>query len=175
MNHARYHLRNIPMSSGGGIRTHVTGLMRPGWNHLQSTPQSQRQDSNLRYRAYEARLEPPPVHSAKRIFAYKKTAWISLQISSAVMLSLTKVFCYRAIHHSFIRLPPDRIIFLGIIMHRELNILLAYAVKRRIFISLIIIVLLITSFLFFTQGLVCALVSFRIIIYHRLCGLSFYL
>lgn len=143
MNHARYHLRNIPMSSGGGIRTHVTGLMRPGWNHLQSTPQSQRQDSNLRYRAYEARLEPPPVHSAKSIFAYKKTAWISFQISFAVMLSLTKVFCYRAIHHSFIRLPPDRILYLGIIKHGEIDILLTYALTRLIFISLIIFVLLI--------------------------------
>ena len=175
MNHARYHLRNIPMSSGGGIRTHVAGLMRPGWNHLQSTPQSQRQDSNLRYRAYEARLEPPPVHSAKRIFAYKKTAWISFQISSAVMLSLTKVFCYRAIHHSFIRLPPDRIVFLCIIRHGELDIRLAYAVKRRIFISLIIVVLLIIISFSLPRGYLCALVSFRIIIYHRLCGLSFYL
>lgn len=142
-NHARYHLRNIPVNRGGGIRTHVTELMRLGWCHLQSTPQSQRQDSNLRYRAYEARLEPPPVHSAKHIFAYKKTAWISFQISSAVMLSLTKVFCYRVIPHSFIRLPPDRKIFLGIITHGKLDIHLAYAVKRRIFISLIIVVLLI--------------------------------
>lgn len=175
MNHARYHLRNIPMSSGGGIRTHVTGLMRPGWNHLQSTPQSQRQDSNLRYRAYEARLKPPPVHSAKRIFAYKKTAWISFQISSAVMLSLTKVFCYRAIPHSFIRLPPDRIVFLGIIKHGELDIRLTYAAKRRIFISLIIVVLLIIISFSLPRGYLCALVSFRIIIYHRLCGLSFYL
>ena len=172
-NHAHYHLHNIPMSSGGGIRTHVTGLMRPGWNHLQSTPQSQRQDSNLRYRAYEARLEPPPVHSAK--IAYKKTAWISFQISSAVMLSLTKVFCYRAIPHSFIRLPPDRIVFLGIIKHGQLDIRLTYAVKRRIFISLIIVVLLIIISFSLPRGYLCALVSFRIIIYHRLCGLSFYL
>lgn len=139
------------MSSGDGIRTHVTGLMRPGWNRLQSTPQSQRQDSNLRYRAYEARLDPSPVHSAK--IAYKKTAWILFLISSAVRLSLTKVFCFRAIHHSFIRLPPDRMIFLGIIIHGETDILLTYAEMRRIFISLIIIVLLITSFLFFTQEL----------------------
>lgn len=157
-------------------------------------------DSNPRYRAYEARLEPSPVHPAvakagfepalqglwspagttssplcETYFAYKKTAWISFQISSAVMLSLTKVFCYRAIHHSFIRLPPDRIVFLGIIKHGELDIRLAYAVKRRIFISLIIVVLLIIISFSLPRGYLCALVSFRIIIYHRLCGLSFYL
>jgi hypothetical protein len=91
------------------------------------------------------------------------------------MLSLTKVFCYRAIHHSFIRLPPDRIVFLGIIKHGELDIRLAYAVKRRIFISLIIVVLLIIISFSLPRGYLCALVSFRIIIYHRLCGLSFYL
>ena len=91
------------------------------------------------------------------------------------MLSLTKAFCYRAIHHSFIRLPPDRIIFLGIIKHGELNIRLAYAVKRRIFISLIIVVLLIIISFSLPRAYLCTLVSFRIIIYHRLCGLSFYL
>ena len=91
------------------------------------------------------------------------------------MLSLTKVFCYRAIHHSFIRLPPDRIVFLGIIKHGELDIRLAYAIKRRIFISLIIVVLLIIISFSLPRGYLCALVSFRIIIYHRLCGLSFYL
>ena len=91
------------------------------------------------------------------------------------MLSLTKVFCYRAIHHSFIRLPPDHIVFLGIIKHGELDIRLAYAVKRRIFISLIIVVLLIIISFSLPKGYLYALVSFRIIIYHRLCGLSFYL
>ena len=61
-----------PGSRGGGIRTHVTELMRLGWYHLQSTPQSQRQDSNLRYSPYEGRLAPSPVHSAKDI---KKPLW----------------------------------------------------------------------------------------------------
>lgn len=91
------------------------------------------------------------------------------------MLSLIKVFCYRAILHSFIRLPPDRIIFLGIIKHGELDIRLTYAAKRRIFISLIIVVLLIIISFSLPRGYLCALVSFRIIIYHRFFGLSFYL
>ena len=90
------------------------------------------------------------------------------------MLSLTKVFCYRAIHHSFIRLPRERIVFLCIIRHRELDIRLAYVAKRRILISLIIVVLLIIISISLPKGYLYAIVSFQIIIYHRLCGLSFY-
>ncbi len=32
-------LHQWPISCGGGTRTHVVRLMRPSWNHLQSTPQ----------------------------------------------------------------------------------------------------------------------------------------
>ena len=140
---------------------------------LQTTPQSQRQDSNLRYRAYEARLEPPPVHSAKYIFAYKKTASTLSLISSAVQRSLIQVFCYQRIYRFFIRLPPDRIVFLGIIGHGKINILLSHAVKRRIFISLIIVLLTIT--ISFSVPEVFAFVSFRYLLYHGYSCLSFYL
>ena len=128
------------MSCGGGIRTHVTELMRLGWN-LSRPPRSRKG----RTRTYVTGLMKPGwnhLQSTLRIyFANKKTASTLSLISSAVRLSLIKAFCFKRIYRFLIRLPSNRIEFLGIIRHSKIDILLSYVAKRRIFISLIIVVL----------------------------------
>ena len=140
---------------------------------LQSTPQSQRQDSNLRYRAYEARLEPSPVHSAK-LFCVKKDRQDTFSVSSAVCSSFYKGFFGSLFYHSVIRTPRDRLTFFGITRHRCIDIPFMYAAMFFIFIVLFIVVLLIIRFLFFTLGM-CSLVSFRLLVLHAREMLSFYL